>query len=165
MLNCRIEENVNPIRIICDTNLEIPLDCNIVKTANEVKTIIAYSNDVNIEKIKKLEMCNIKLLKIPVYNEAKGIDLNILMEKLGELRIDSVLIEGGESIITSAIEDGIVNKIYAYIAPKIIGGRYALSPIAGKGIENMSDAIKLKDVQISQIGGDVMISGNIKILY
>lgn len=129
MLNCRIEKDVDPVRIICDTNLKIPLDSNIVKTAKEIRTIIAYSGECEDEKIKKLEEKGVTLLKIPYNN---GVDIKALMVNLGNIGIDSVLVEGGGEINASCIDAGIVNKVYTYIAPKIIGGKTALSPITGK---------------------------------
>ncbi len=158
MLNCRIEEGVNPVRIICDTNLKIGLDSNIVKTAKEIKTIIAYSNETNTQKIQELKQNNIQLIKLP-YNE--GIDLKALIEILGKMKIDSVLIEGGANINASALKAGIVDKIYAYIAPKIIGGKESLSPIAGSGIEYMKNAIKLKNTKIDTFGEDYLLTGYI----
>lgn len=154
MLNCRIENGVDPIRIICDTNLEIPLTSKIVKTAKDIKTIIAYSND-NEEKAKELKKQNITLLKIPYKN---GIDLKELMKMLGEMKIDSVLVEGGGRINSSFIESGIVNRVYAYIAPKIIGGEKALSPITGKGIEYMKNAVELEDLRLEKIDKDYLIT-------
>ncbi len=159
MLNCRIEENVNPIRVICDTNLDIPLDCNIVRTAKNIKTIVVYSNHVDIEKIEMLKKANITLLKVPYKN---GVDLEALMAILGEMKIDSVLIEGGGCINSSALQSKIVNKVYAYIAPKLIGGKDALSPITGKGIESMKDAILLENLGVKKIGEDYLITGYIK---
>ena len=154
MLNCRIEKGVDPVRIICDTELKIPLDSNIVKTAKEIKTIVAYSKG-NEEKIQELEKQNITVLKMPYNN---GIDLKALMEALGEMKIDSVLIEGGGKINSYAIEAGIVNKVYAYIAPKIVGGKEALSPITGEGIEYMKDAVELENLKVEQIDRDYLLT-------
>lgn len=67
MLNCRIAKGADPIRVICDTNLSIPLDSNIVKTAKSIKTIIAYSNAPDINKINKLKEKEIELINVP-YN-------------------------------------------------------------------------------------------------
>lgn len=159
MLNCRIEENVDPIRIICDTNLDIPLDCNIIKTAKDIRTIVVYSNKPNNNKIEQLLSNKVELLKIPYNN---GIDLRILMETLGKMQMDSVLIEGGGNINASALSAGIVNKVYAYIAPKIVGGKESLSPVTGKGIEYMKDAINLKNLSLEKIDEDVLITGYIK---
>jgi len=143
------------VRIICDTNLRIPLDSNIVKTAKEIKTIIAYSIEGEKSKIRKLEEQNVMLLKM-TYNE--GIDLKVLMETLGNLGIDSVLIEGGGKINASCLKANIVNKIYAYIAPKIIGGKEALTPITGNGIKYMKDAIQLENLNLEKIGEDYLLS-------
>lgn len=159
MLNCRIETGVDPIRIICDTNLDIDLSCNIVKTAKDIRTIIAYCNDINEEKIEELKNRKVELIKVPYKN---GVDLKVLMKILGKMEIDSVLIEGGGNINASSIESGIVNKVYAYIAPKIIGGKESLSPITGKGIEYMQNAIKLKDTSLEKIGNDFLITGYIR---
>ena len=84
------------------------------------------------------------------------------MKILGQMKIDSVLIEGGGTINASSIEEGIVNKVYAYIAPKIVGGKESLSPITGKGIEYMKNAIKLKNVNLEKIGNDFLVTGYIK---
>lgn len=158
MLNCRIEEEVDPIRIVCDTNLKTPIDSNIVKTAKDIRTIIAYSHEPSEDKIEKLKENNVELLKIPDNN---GVDMKILMETLGKMQIDSVLIEGGGSINASALKAGIVDKVYAYIAPKIIGGKGSLTPVTGQGIEYMKDAINLTDINVDKIGKDYVVVGYI----
>lgn len=155
MLNCRIEEGVNPVRIICDSKLSISLESNIVKTAKEIKTIIAYAAALP-EKQTELEAQGITLL----HAEKNGkVDLKLLMQKLGEMGIDSVLMEGGGQIYAAALEAGIVNKVYAYIAPKLIGGDKSKTPVGGKGLEKMSEAWKLKDIEIEQIGEDILVTG------
>ncbi len=80
MLNCRIAKGADPIRVICDTNLSIPLESNIVKTAKEIKTIIAYSDISDINKMNKLKEQDIELLNIP--HTKCGIDLKRLMKIL-----------------------------------------------------------------------------------
>ncbi len=159
MLNCRIEKNVDPIRIICDTNLDISLESNIVKTAKEIRTIVAYSNEPKDNKIDELKNMKVELIKIPYNN---GIDLKILMNTLGKMKIDSVLIEGGGNINASALSAKIVNKVYSYIAPKIIGGKESLSPVTGKGLEYIKDAITLDKMNFEKIGDDILITGYIK---
>lgn len=79
MLNCRIAEGVDPIRVICDTNLSISIESNIVSTAKYIKTIIAYSNNPDKSKIAKLKEQNIELINVPYNN---GIDLKKLMQIL-----------------------------------------------------------------------------------
>lgn len=155
MLNCRIEEGVDPVRIVCDSNLSISMDCNIVTTAKEIKTIIAYAQAEE-EKKKVLEQAGIILIQAE--NNGK-VDSKLLLKELGAMGIDSVLVEGGGNIHGTFLEEGLVNKVYAYIAPKLIGGADSKTPVAGKGLENMRDAWTLKNMEIEKIGEDLLITG------
>lgn len=164
MLNCRVEGGVDPVRIICDSNLHIPLASQIVKTASEIETIVAYSQEAleaerKQEKIRKLKEAGIQLIGT---EGAHGVNLVELMKKLGEQNIDSILLEGGGTLNASALEDGIVNKVYAYIAGKLIGGMDARSPVEGMGIDRMADAITLKNMEIERLGDDFCIVGYVK---
>lgn len=171
MLNCRIDKGVDPVRIILDSALRIPMESNIVKTADRIRTIVAYSspndsdmnNPAGTELIKKKEALESQGIEVIGTCGSRYVDLKQLMKKLGEMKIDSVLIEGGARVNASALEAGIVNKIYAYMAPKIIMGEGASSPIGGKGIELMSNAIRLKDINVTMMnGGDVLMEGYVK---
>lgn len=164
MLNCRVKGGVDPVRIICDSNLHIPLESQIVKTASEIETIVACSQESleaerKQEKIRKLKEAGIQLIGT---EGAHGVNLVELMKKLGEQNIDSILLEGGGTLNASALEDGIVNKVYAYIAGKLIGGMDARSPVEGMGIDRMADAIILKDMEIERLGDDFCIVGYVK---
>lgn len=157
MLNCRIEEGVDPVRIICDSRLSIAenMQCNIIKTAKEIKTIVAYVKATE-EKKKALDEAGIILVQA---GDKETIDLKLLLKKIGEMGIDSILVEGGGKIHGSFLEENLVNKVYAYIAPKLVGGATAKTPIGGKGFEKMEAARKLKDVQIEQLGEDILVTG------
>ena len=160
MLNCRIETGVDPIRIILDSKLRIPLQSNIVKTANKIRTIVAYSDEFeNSSKITELEENGVEVIKT---GGSKKVNLKQLMKQLGEMKIDSVLIEGGASIHGAAFEEGIVNKVYAFIAPKIIMGENAKSPIGGAGIPLMCDAINLEKVKVTNIENDILVEGYLR---
>ena len=169
MLNCRLEgqqttdnrqQSVRqPIRIIVDTKASISLDSNIVKTANEYRTILAVGQQSTVNsqqsKINELESFNVEILQC---EEKDGrVDINDLMIKLGEKGIDSLLLEGGSCLNAAFLEAGCVDEVYAFIAPKIIGGEHSKSPIGGKGIELMKDAITFDKVEIEQIENDILI--------
>ncbi len=158
MLNCRCENPSDPIRVICDTKLAIPMECEIVKTATQIPTYVATSSD-NAVKAAELEGKGVKILKIS--KTETGIDLDELMSVLGEMNIDSVLIEGGAKMHTSALKAGIVNKLQVYIAPKIMGGD-GLSAFSAMGISKASDAIELKNPQLHIFGDDIMIEYEVK---
>lgn len=162
MLNCRIVKGADPIRIICDTKLRIKEECNIIKTAREIPTIIACGTNADSSKKKFLEENGIDVIQVSVM-ENGHISLQELLEYLGkEKKIDSILLEGGGTLNASAIEQGIINKVYAYIAPKLIGGRDSKSPIEGQGIELMKNAINIDNPEIIRLENDICISGEIK---
>ncbi len=159
LLNCRIEGGKNPIRIICDSTLKIPLDSQIVKTANEIKTIIAFAQKDEQKQIA-LQKAGIQLLYLP--NEQNKVDLNALMIELGKQKIDSILLEGGATLNECALQCGIVNKLLVYIAPKIFGGSEAKSPVAGKGVAMASKAYNLYLKEIKTIGQDILLEYDVK---
>ena len=164
MLNCRVEGGVDPVRIICDSNLHIPTESHIVKTASDIETIVACSQEAleserKQEKIRRLKEAGIQIIGT---EGAHGVNLVELMKKLGGQNIDSILLEGGGTLNASALEDGIVNKVYAYIAGKLIGGMDARSPVEGMGIDRMADAITLQNMEIEKLGDDFCIVGYVK---
>lgn len=160
MLTCRLEGGRNPIRIVCDTKLRIPYESNLVQTAEEIPTIVAYgetageNQDIR-DKLTGLERMGVKVL--PVELKCGHINLEALMRLLGERQIDSILLEGGGILNYSAVTSGIVNEVHAYIAPKILGGSNAPTPVGGQGIEkpDLAAMFRLKDMEI--IGDDVLL--------
>lgn len=159
LLNCRIEGGKNPTRIICDSTLKTPLDSQIVKTANEIKTIIAFAQKDEQKQIA-LQKAGIQLLYLP--NEQNKVDLNALMTELGKQEIDSILLEGGATLNECALQRGIVNKLLVYIAPKIFGGSEAKSPVAGKGVTMANEAYGLCLKNVKTIGEDILLEYDVK---
>ena len=155
LLTSRIPGGRNPVRIICDSKLRIPLDCNIVQTAKELPTIIACCQEN--EKKSALEKSGCEVLCFPGKN---GVNLKKLTETLGERSLDSVLIEGGSEIHYSALEAGIVQHIYAFTAPKIFGGK-AKTPVEGEGIELPENCFQLELERIEKIGDDILAEYNV----
>lgn len=160
-LTCRMEGGRNPIRVICDARLRIPLDSNIIRTAKEVPTIIAsLEEELDSEKAKAIEESGAKILAI---REKEGqLDLEDLLIKLGEENIDSILVEGGGTINQTLMKEGLVQHIYSIIAPKWLGGKDAKSPAEGQGIEKIKDAIPLSFKKVSFLGKDILLESELK---
>ncbi len=159
LLTCRIPNGKNPLRVVCDSRLITPFESKIVKTANEVKTIIATCcNDR--DKISEYEKTGCRVMNIPERNG--HIDLSVLMKRLGEDKIDSILLEGGSTLNWSALESGIADKAQIYIAPKLFGGESAKTPIGGMGVEIPDSAFRLKNTEIIRIGDDFLIEGEVE---
>lgn len=151
LLTCRIDGGRNPVRIIVDTDLKTPLNSNIMQTAKDIKTIIATSKED-----KRYEQMGAELLLTEKHG--KILDMSDLLMKLRQKNIDSVLVEGGGEINFSIIKNNLAQKIYSFIAPKFIGGN-GKSPVAGLGLDKMSDAVKLKEMTMDKIGDDILIRG------
>ncbi len=160
MLTCRLKNGRNPVRIVCDTNLRTPPESNIVRTAAEIPTIIAYCRGDGGE----YEKHGCQTVRLP---EKDGhVDLRKLVEFLGrERHIDSILLEGGGELNYSALSAGIVNKVQTYVAPKIFGGRDAKSPVAGAGVPHPGDAFMLADRKITLFGDDILIESMVRYVH
>ena len=175
MLNVRLEgEHHQPVRVVVDSNLRIPVDSQLVKTAKEYRTIVATTvisteaernGEISfncrrfLDSQRSLEMPGIELIECQSNNN--HVDIKDMMTKLGAMGIDSLLLEGGGTLNAAFLEAGCVDEVWAFIAPKIIGGEGAKTPVSGKGIDNMSEAIKLQDIDIQNINGDILIKGKI----
>lgn len=159
MLNCRMPEGRNPVRIVCDTKLRTPLGTKLVQTAKDIPTIIATCcTDEEAQKSYLDAACEI--ISLPEFNG--HIDMKALMTELGKREIDSVLLEGGGTLNWSALEAGIVNKVYTYIAPKIFGGAGAKSPVGGQGFPSPAEAVMLKTQSVSRLGDDILIESEVR---
>ena len=168
MLNCRLENGRNPVRIICDTNLRLPLDCKIVESAKDIRTIVAVSKSIMNQaregsgqvkmrdKLVMLQNLGVEILGVDTVDNK--ICLPDLMILLGNMGIDSVLLEGGGTLNESALSQGIVNKVYVYVAPKIFGGRDALTPVEGTGVDYPFQASHFMLQDMEKIENDVLLT-------
>ena len=154
MLNTRMPNAKQPVRVVCDSQLRTPLDCQLVQTAKEYRTVIATVCE-DLQKIEQYRPLGVEVMVCKARN--KRVDLDDLLQKLGEMQIDSLLIEGGSSLNFSALESGVVNRVHCYIAPKLVGGKQAKTPIGGEGIDDLSQAVKLKLVSMEMVGEDILI--------
>ena len=159
LLTCRMEGGKNPVRIICDSHLRTPPDSRIVRTAREVPTILAAAVPPP-ECRNALEDAGCQVWDLP--GPEGRVDLNALMDRLGAQGIDSVLLEGGGELNWAALHSGIVQKVQAYIAPKLFGGAAAKSPIAGLGVETPAQAVRLVRTTVTQIGEDFLLESEVE---
>ena len=157
MLTCRLENSRNPLRIICDTSLRTPLQAKIVTTNDTAPTLIATAvTDTNRHQPYLNAGCEIMVLP----QKDNHIDLNSLMQRLGEKQIDSLLLEGGGTLNWSALQSGIVNKVQAYVAPKLFGGS-GKTPVEGVGVDHPGKAFLLDKPVITRVGEDILLESEV----
>lgn len=162
LLTCRIPGGRNPTRIICDSSLRLPLDSQLVQTALDVPTIVACADSAGIDKEKALAQKGVQVIRCGSSSCGNRVDLCLLMQKLGELGLDSVLVEGGGALNFSLLKAGLVQRVYSFVAPKIFGGAAAPSPVAGSGVLEVADAFSLSQIDACKIGSDVLIEYEVK---
>lgn len=160
MLTDRSESNKksNPVRIVADSNGRTPIDSFVLSTT-DAKTIIAVTKNADKNFISTVEKKGAEIIVCPENN--KKIDLNFLTLELGKRGIDSILLEGGSTLNFSAIQAGIVDKVYSFISPKMFGGETANTPIGGAGFKNIQDAITLNIDDVQRFDEDLMITAYI----
>ncbi len=157
MLTCRLENSRNPLRIICDTGLRTPQQSKIVTTSDIAPTLIATAiTDTNRHQPYLDAGCEIMVLP----QKDNHIDLNTLLKSLGKKQIDSLLLEGGSTLNWSALQSGIVNKVQAYIAPKLFGGS-GKTPVDGLGVDCPEGAFLLSKPVITQVDEDVLLESEV----
>ncbi|PVX50048.1 diaminohydroxyphosphoribosylaminopyrimidine deaminase/5-amino-6-(5-phosphoribosylamino)uracil reductase [Balneicella halophila] len=155
-LDCRLEGKVRqPIKIIVDSLLRTPLDAKIWE--HEAKVIIATTKLPSIEIIQKYTD---KGAEVFVAGENR-VDLAHLMKELGERGVDSILLEGGATLNASALQAGIVNEVWTFVAPKIVGGTVAPTSVGGEGVTLMKDAYQLTGFQVEPSGEDWLFKAKV----
>lgn len=154
-LTTRIPNGRNPIRVILDSTLKIPLESRVIRD-KQAATWIFTSEHYDKEKRNTLEDLGISVFQT---SGAKQVDPKDVVQILGEKLVSSLLIEGGGTINASFLENKLIDKVILYIAPKLIGGQHAPTFLEGAGIAKMGDAVELLDVDVIKVGKDFKFSG------
>lgn len=159
MLTSRVDGGKNPIRIVVDSSLKIDINANVVQDKS-AKTIVATTDKADKDKILKLQAQDVDVIVVDKDKNDK-VDIEKLLDILGQQNICSILVEGGATLSGSFVAKKLVDKVYFFIATKIIGGKEAKTPVAGTGILNLQEALALKDIQIEKLEEDVLIIGRV----
>lgn len=159
MLTARVDGGKNPIRIVVDSSLKIDINANVVQDKS-AKTIVATTDKADKDKILKLQAQDVDVIVVDK-DENDKVDIEELLDILGQQNICSILVEGGATLSGSFVAKKLVDKVYFFIAPKIVGGKEAKTPVAGTGILNLQEALALKDIQIEKLEEDILIIGRV----
>jgi diaminohydroxyphosphoribosylaminopyrimidine deaminase / 5-amino-6-(5-phosphoribosylamino)uracil reductase len=159
MLTARVDGGKNPIRIVVDSSLKIDINANVVQDKS-AKTIIATTDKADKDKILKLQAQDVDVIVVDKDKNDK-VDIEKLLDILGQQNICSILVEGGATLSGSFVAKKLVDKVYFFIAPKIVGGKEAKTPVAGTGILNLQEALALKDIQVEKLDEDILIIGRV----
>ncbi len=143
----------DPVRIICDADSYLDPSAHVFHSDSSAPTWVAVPDDRSFDGADEV-------LRIP--SGTGGLDMRLLMKELAARDVASVLIEGGGTTLASAFDAGVVDKVMFFVAPKIIGGRDAITAVEGEGVARMADALPLERMSARQIGEDILIEAYVK---
>ena len=147
-------QSTQPLRVIIDTNGRLPVHSKVLDQPG--RTLIACSSITEDKKLQ-LEQRGAEVLQLS--SREGGVDLVELMQALGSREVTSALVEGGAMILGTLFDQGLVDKVVAFVSPKIIGGKDSLTPVAGIGVDLVDEAITIDGADMKQVGPDMVITG------
>jgi diaminohydroxyphosphoribosylaminopyrimidine deaminase/5-amino-6-(5-phosphoribosylamino)uracil reductase len=144
----------DPVRVILDADEYLTPTAKVFQVESSAPTWVVLPEDRHFEGATEV----IKIRR----RRNGGIDMHELMYELGRREIMSVLIEGGGTTHATAFEAGLVDKVMFFVAPKIVGGRDAVTAVEGEGVEKLADAIRLERMTARPVGEDILIEAYVK---
>ncbi len=153
------EEGRDPLRIVVDTHLRLPQNAALLRSGSPAATIIATGPSVSDERAKRLEQMGVRILRCAA--PEGRVDLLELMRRLGAEGIQSILLEGGATLNGAALRTGIVDRIALFLAPILLGGGDGPGIFSGPGPLCLAEALRLKGLEVSRSGDDILIEGEV----
>ena len=145
LLTARIKGGRNPLRVVIDPDFQTPPDAKILRTPPET-IIVTREENASLPHVRTILF--------------KGkLDMSRLMRRLASMGVMSLMLEGGSSLNAHALEDGIVDKVMFFIAPKIIGGRDSYPAVGGRPSRGLEEAWRLRDLKVRRVGEDILVEG------
>ncbi len=156
-------------RIVIDSKASLSLESQLVRTARATPVLIAVGNDAPQARVDALTAAGCEVLTcrkvdtdaLPEGGIDHSVSIRALLNELGKRRMTNVLVEGGGQLLGSLFDLGAIDEVHLFIAPKLVGGREAPTPLAGKGMEKIAAALPIADLQVRHIGDDLYLSGRL----
>ena len=167
LLTCRRQDEPGnqPLRVVLDSRLRIPEDCALVRSCAQGEATLAVATCASVDdpatdagaKAQRLHALGVEVLHVP-QDTVGHVAVRPLLRALGERGIDSLLVEGGSGIHGAFFDEGAVDEVVVYLAPKVVGGADAPGPVAGAGAAKMAEATALGRPRAHALGGDLKIT-------
>ena len=145
-------------RIVLDSTCRLPLDSQLVRTAHEVPVMIGTTQHAPADRLKRLRRAGVEVLVFTATTNQQP-DLHEVLRELGNRRMTNLLVEGGGRILGTLFDQRLIDEVHAFIAPTLAGGQNSPTPLAGLGVDVMSNAARLDQTKIQTLDGDVYICG------
>lgn len=156
LLTARMKEGREPYRIVLDSRLKIPEDAKVFEHSPS-EVILATTVSAPHEKIERLEEKGVRVLIID--SKDGRVDLRTCLNKLGEMGLMNILVEGGSRINGSFLDEGLIDKFLLFLSPKCLGDPKSPGIFGGRGVSDLSEAVGLKEIKTKRIGEDIFVEG------
>ncbi|MGB9920981.1 MAG: bifunctional diaminohydroxyphosphoribosylaminopyrimidine deaminase/5-amino-6-(5-phosphoribosylamino)uracil reductase RibD [Moorellales bacterium] len=156
-LTVRWRAGRDPIRIVLDSSLRLPLTSRVLTVRSSAPTWVATTAYCNPNRRRALEEAGVEVLAVE--GTGSRVDLHQLLVTLGQRGVTSVLVEGGPTVAAAFLEADLVDRLYLFVAPKVVGGREAPGPVGGSGVGRMTEALRLHQMEIRPVGADWLVTG------
>lgn len=160
-LSARIPGGRSPARCVVSPVLDVPGDCQIVTNASEVDTYFFTTSAAPEKKREFLEKQGATVVNADAKDRPGVFSLDAMLAYLAGKNVTNLLVEGGGITHAQFFEAGQIDRLYCFVAPKIVGGSKAPTPIGGKGLAYIGEALSLKNVQIEMFEGSILVTGTL----
>jgi diaminohydroxyphosphoribosylaminopyrimidine deaminase/5-amino-6-(5-phosphoribosylamino)uracil reductase len=147
-----------PLRVVVDSLARLPLDARLLSNSRQ-PPLIAVTGKADPQKVEQLRELGAEVVAVP--SDDGRVDLRELLRKLAEREVTSVVVEGGGTLAASFLEKGLVDRVAIVIAPIILGGQKAPTPVEGEGVEDVAQALRVLDVEVRRLGPDILVQGRL----
>ena len=152
----------NPVRFVLDSTGRVPLDCALFKTSDDARTHVLTTERMPSDHAQRLRDQGVTVTHIKTDPNTQRIAILAMLSMLGEQGVQSLMVEGGQTVLGAFMDNQAINETWAFFAPKFIGGATAPGPIGGNGIDAMPKAASLCNVVHEQLGDDWLIRGDMQ---
>ncbi|MDR5708737.1 MAG: bifunctional diaminohydroxyphosphoribosylaminopyrimidine deaminase/5-amino-6-(5-phosphoribosylamino)uracil reductase RibD [Armatimonadota bacterium] len=157
-LTCRIPGGRDPLRVVADSHLRTPSDARMLREGSS-PVVVAATPRARPEEAERLRRCGAEVWVCAA--EDGRVSLRDLLRRLGERGVLSVLVEGGSTLHAAVLEAGLADRIVAFIAPVLMGGREAPGPVGGAGIAEITQALRLRNLTVRPVGTDLCVEAEV----
>jgi diaminohydroxyphosphoribosylaminopyrimidine deaminase/5-amino-6-(5-phosphoribosylamino)uracil reductase len=143
--------------VVLDTRASLPSQSQLVRTAGQAPLLVAVGSEAEAADCRRLQAAGCEVWICPGATHAARLDA--LLRELGRRRLTNVLVEGGGRVLGSLLDARQIDEVHVFVAPKLLGGAAAPSPVAGQGVADLAAALELDDVVTESVDGDVYVRG------
>jgi diaminohydroxyphosphoribosylaminopyrimidine deaminase/5-amino-6-(5-phosphoribosylamino)uracil reductase len=145
------------VRIVLDSKGRLPSTSQLVTTARAAPVLVVTAGQEARERVSALQAVGCEWLPLPA--EGRRPALTALLDELGRRRMTNLLVEGGSEVLGSFLDAGAIDEVHVFVAPRLAGGTEARTPVAGKGVDKIADALRLEEWRVECLEGDVLLHG------